>query len=88
MTVRLFREAGEAVVWVRDTGEGIPPEELPRIWERLYRVEKSRSRTHGGAGLGLAIVKRIVELHGGRVDATSEPGKGATFIVRLPLRPA
>lgn len=88
VTVRLFREAGEAVVEVRDTGEGIPPEELPRIWERLYRVEKSRSRTHGGAGLGLAIVKRIVELHGGRVGAESECGKGATFIVRLPLRPA
>jgi len=87
VTVRLLREKDEAVVEVRDTGEGIPPEELPRIWERLYRVEKSRSRTHGGSGLGLSIVKRIVELHGGRVGVESERGKGATFIVRLPLSP-
>ncbi|HEY8342307.1 MAG TPA: ATP-binding protein [Calditerricola sp.] len=85
VTVSLRREGGEAVVAVRDTGEGIPPEDLPRIWERLYRVDKSRSRARGGAGLGLAIVKRIVELHGGWVGAESEPGKGATFIVRLPL---
>jgi len=88
VAVRLLCEKGEAVIEVCDTGEGIPPEELPRIWERLYRVEKSRSRAYGGAGLGLSIVKRIVELHGGRVGVESEPGKGATFIVRLPLRPA
>ncbi len=88
VTICLRREGGEAVVTVRDTGEGIPPEDLPRIWERLYRVEKSRSRAHGGAGLGLSIVKRIVELHGGRVAAESERGQGAAFIVRLPLRSA
>ena len=86
VTVSLHRDGREAVVTVRDTGEGIPAEDLPRIWERLYRVDKSRSRARGGAGLGLAIVRRIVELHGGRVEAESEPGQGATFRVRLPLR--
>ena len=58
---------------MRDTGPGIPAEDLPRVWERFYRVEKSHARSRGGAGLGLAIVKQIVEAHGGMVDVESRP---------------
>jgi signal transduction histidine kinase len=72
----------EAVLTVRDTGVGIPTDELPRIWERLYRGDASRSER--GLGLGLSLVKAIVEAHGGRVDATSVPGQGSAFIVKLP----
>lgn len=78
------RGTGVAVT-VRDTGPGIPPGELDRVWERFYRVEKSRARAHGGAGLGLAIVKQIVEAHGGKVMAESEPGRGSLFGFTLPL---
>ena len=78
-------EAGSAVVRVRDTGMGIPAEEQPRIWERLYRGDKSRSQR--GLGLGLSLVKAIVEAHHGTVAVQSEPGAGAEFIVRLPLSP-
>lgn len=69
---------------VQDTGPGIPPEELPYIWEKFYRSDKARARTTGGSGLGLAIVKQIVELHGGRVEVQSRPGEGSTFKVILP----
>lgn len=74
------------VATVRDSGPGIPPDELPRIFERFYRVEKSRARTDGGrgAGLGLAIVRELVEAHGGTISVASPPGEGATFTVRLP----
>ena len=67
---------------VRDTGQGIPPEELPRIFERLFRGD--RSRTERGLGLGLSLVKAIVEAHGGKVEVESEVGRGATFTVKLP----
>jgi len=69
---------------VGDTGIGIPPEHLPRIFERFYRVDKGRSRQLGGTGLGLAIVKHIVERHGGRVWVASTPGEGSTFSFTLP----
>jgi signal transduction histidine kinase len=75
-------DGAEAVLTVTDTGAGIPPGELPRIWERLYRGDASRSER--GLGLGLSLVKAIVEAHGGRVEATSSPGQGSTFVVRLP----
>jgi two-component system phosphate regulon sensor histidine kinase PhoR len=76
---------GEGVrLAVRDTGPGIPPEHLPRLFERFYVVDKSRSRTMGGTGLGLAIVKHIVQLHGGTVTVESVPGQGSTFQVTLP----
>jgi signal transduction histidine kinase len=77
---------GAVRVEVRDTGEGIPPDDLPHIFERFYRGEKSRSRTTGGAGLGLAIAQGFVEAHGGRLWAESELGKGSAFIFTLPAQ--
>ena len=80
------RRAGEAaVLHVRDTGPGIPADELPRIFDRLFRGDTSR--TERGLGLGLSLVKAIVEAHGGTVEVSSEPAKGSTFTVRLPLIP-
>jgi signal transduction histidine kinase len=73
------------VVSIADTGEGIPPEHLPHMFERFYRVESARSRTDGGAGLGLAIVKQMVLAHGGTVRVESEIGKGSTFYITLPM---
>ena len=72
-------------VEVRDTGMGIPAGDLPHIFDRFYRVEKSRNLDSGGAGLGLAIVKRIVDMHEGKVEASSRLGSGACFVVRLPV---
>jgi signal transduction histidine kinase len=75
---------GETVITVKDTGIGIPPEELPRIWERLYRGDKSRSQR--GLGLGLSLVRAIVNAHGGRIEVKSTTGKGSTFAVHLPTK--
>lgn len=72
------------VVRVRDTGAGIPAQDLGRVFERFYRVDKARSRRSGGTGLGLAIVKHIVEAHGGRVGVSSEFGQGSEFFFDLP----
>jgi signal transduction histidine kinase len=69
---------------ISDTGIGIGPEHLPRIFERLYRVDPSRSRSTGGAGIGLAIAKAIVEAHGWTIRAESRLGAGSTFTIRLP----
>ncbi len=70
---------------VSDTGVGIPPDELPMIFKRFYRVDSSRSRSGGGAGLGLAIVEHVAQSHSGRVTVESEPGKGSTFTIWLPI---
>jgi signal transduction histidine kinase len=70
---------------VRDTGVGIPPEHLPHVFDRFYRVDAGRSRDSGGTGLGLSIVRWVVEAHSGTVHADSEVGHGSTFTVRLPL---
>lgn len=75
----------QIIVRVRDNGIGIAPEDLPRIFDRLYRTDKSRSRHTGGAGIGLAIVKSIIEAHGGSISVESEINKGSTFILVLPL---
>ena len=72
------------VIQVSDTGVGIPPEQLPRIFERFARADASRGRGSGGTGLGLAMVRAIVEAHGGSVSVTSRLGVGTTFTIRLP----
>jgi len=69
---------------VRDTGEGIPPEELPYVWERFYRGERARAEDSRGAGLGLALVKELAETMGGTVEVESVLGEGSCFTVRLP----
>ncbi|CAA7602667.1 Two component system, signal transduction histidine kinase [Acididesulfobacillus acetoxydans] len=78
--------SGSVRFWVKDEGEGIPPEALAHIFERFYRVDKARSRKDGGMGLGLAIVKQIVEAHEGRVWVESQLGVGSTFWVEIPKR--
>jgi two-component system phosphate regulon sensor histidine kinase PhoR len=83
--VSLRDDGTDAVASVSDSGLGIPPDDLPRVFDRFYRVERSRSREAGGTGLGLAIAKHIVESHGGRITVTSRPGHGSTFTVALPL---
>jgi PAS domain S-box-containing protein len=86
ISLRLARAGRHAEVRVRDTGEGIGPEFLPRVFERFSQADGSITREHGGLGLGLAIVRHLVELHGGRVRAESEgKGRGASFTVTLPL---
>jgi signal transduction histidine kinase len=72
-------------VSVRDQGIGIAPDELPRIWDRFYRVDNTNTRRIGGTGLGLSIARALVELHGGRIDVESEPGQGSVFWFTLPL---
>jgi len=82
------REEDEVVFAVSDTGAGIPPEDLPRIFERFYRVDRARSREIEGTGLGLAIVKHLCEAHGGRLWVESEPGRGSRFYLALPAAKA
>jgi signal transduction histidine kinase len=82
VVVRARTAGPETAIFVEDNGPGIPPEELDRIWERLYRGDKSRSQR--GLGLGLSLVKAITEAHGGRVEVESAPGAGAKFAVVLP----
>jgi len=83
--VVLGMKNNDAFISVENSGPGIPREELENIWERFYKVDKSRSRRGTGTGLGLSIVKKIVEMHGGKVSAESGPGQGAIFTVYLPF---
>jgi len=84
VTAVVSRRGCGVEVAVMDTGSGIPPEHLPHIFERFYRVDKARSRSEGGVGLGLAIAEHIAELHGGSIRVASELGKGTIFTVSLP----
>ena len=85
--VAIEEDASSLTVEVRDTGVGIPQEELAQLFERFYRVDKDRSRATGGSGLGLAISKQIVEMHGGDISVESEVGVGSTFRIRIPKTP-
>jgi two-component system phosphate regulon sensor histidine kinase PhoR len=80
------KEGGSVQVKVKDDGVGIAAKHLPRLFERFYRVDKARSRKLGGTGLGLAIVKHIAQLHGGSINVKSEPGKGSTFTLAIPVK--
>jgi heavy metal sensor kinase len=86
ISVSLRREGQMVVVAITDTGVGIPAEDIPLIFERFYRVDKSRSRAEGGSGLGLAICRHIAEAHGGKIEVESRVGAGSTFSVWLPLQ--
>lgn len=87
VTVTAQPDANQVEIRVHDTGIGIPPEHLPQIFDRFYRVDKSRSRrAGGGSGIGLTIARAIVEAHGGRIEAKSPgEGKGSTFTFTLPV---
>jgi CheY-like chemotaxis protein/anti-sigma regulatory factor (Ser/Thr protein kinase) len=86
VTVTVHRQADEVVFLVQDTGVGIAPEDIPKVFQEFKQLDGSTRRRHGGIGLGLAISKGFVELHGGRIWCTSQPGEGSTFSFALPLR--
>ncbi len=83
--VRLTQQADRAFIEVTDTGQGIPADAVPHIFDRFYRVDEARSRESGGSGLGLAITKMLCELHGGRIDVESRLGEGTRFRVTIPI---
>jgi len=85
VTVSAERHDGAVDVHVADTGSGIAPEHLPRLFERFYRVDPARSKKEGGTGIGLAIARSVVEAHGGRIWAESSPGQGSVFTFELPV---
>jgi signal transduction histidine kinase len=82
------KQNGGVALSVSDTGPGIAPEDLPRVFDRFYRGDRSRQQTQGESGLGLAIAKSLVEAHGGSIRVESTPGQGATFTVTLPPAPS
>ena len=84
VSLSLMTDQNSALVKVSDTGIGISPEDLPHIFERFYRADQTRSRDRGGSGLGLAIVQSIIQEHRGSIEVESTPGKGSTFILKLP----
>ncbi|USK62391.1 HAMP domain-containing histidine kinase (plasmid) [Peribacillus asahii] len=81
--ISMKREKGKILIEIRDEGHGIPEEDIPFIFERFYRVDKSRSRSTGGTGLGLSIVEELIEAHGGQIEVKSELGKGTTFLIKV-----
>jgi two-component system sensor histidine kinase BaeS len=88
VTVHAGAADGQVTIAVSDTGEGIAAEDLPHVFDRFWRADKSRTRRTGGSGLGLAIARGIVEGHGGEIAVTSVPGRGSTFTLRMPAQPA
>ncbi|MBW1669396.1 MAG: HAMP domain-containing histidine kinase, partial [Deltaproteobacteria bacterium] len=80
--IEAYKSSEDIIISVKDTGSGISREDLPRIWDRLYRGDQSRSQR--GLGLGLSLVKAIVAAHGGKVQVNSEPGRGSTFTITIP----
>jgi signal transduction histidine kinase len=86
VSMRVYAGGDDVLIEVADTGPGIVPEHLPYVFDRFWRAEKSRSRQTGGSGLGLAIVRQLAEAHGGSAAVRSEPGRGATFVLRLPQK--
>jgi two-component system phosphate regulon sensor histidine kinase PhoR len=86
VTVLAQAQEDGRLITVRDTGPGIPPEHLSRVFERFYRLDKARSREAGGTGLGLAIVKHLALAHGGEAYVTSQVGSGSEFSIKLPAR--
>jgi two-component system OmpR family sensor kinase len=86
VTLSLTVEDANALIRISDTGIGILPEDRPHIFERFYRADRARSRDRGGSGLGLAIAQSIVEEHGGSIEVESTPGKGSTFMIKLPVK--
>ncbi len=84
ITVRLRADGGRAILTISDTGTGIPPEEIPHLFERFHRVRGARARTVEGSGIGLALVRELIRLHGGEIAVTSVPDEGTTFTVSLP----
>jgi signal transduction histidine kinase/FixJ family two-component response regulator len=88
VTVTLRQKQQQAQLIVRDTGTGIPPDALPRLFERFHRVQGARARTYEGSGIGLALVQELVHIHGGTITVESQVGAGTTFTVTLPLGPA
>ena len=85
ISVRVRRDGGDAVIVVSDTGTGVPPDEIPRLFERFHRIENVAARSHEGSGIGLALVKELIELHGGTIVVDSVQGAGTTFTIRLPF---
>lgn len=85
ITVQVLKKENTFLIQVQDEGEGIPSEDISHIFDRFYRVDKSRTRATGGKGIGLAVAKEIVELHGGSIEVTSEVGVGTTFTIELPV---
>lgn len=83
--IEVKNRSSRVEISIQDTGTGIPARDLPRIFERFYRVDKARSKDSGGTGLGLSIVKHILEAHGGTIDCKSTPGKGSLFTISLPV---